>query len=687
MLGLSTKLLLVAAFATAVNVQLTCAQQRVSQSSGHSQAINQARGTRSCNCEFPKCHPDHPATCSVCEQRIVRRVSRSVAPAKRHGHVFLPEQRSIQVHRATRLPSVSIPASPKPPTVVDRTASLHQINLSLDEAIRIALNNSQVVRILAGDIAVSSGRTIYDAAITNTTIDEQRARFDPSLGWRHDINQFDSPTGVLDAGDPNLARITGAQTNDYNMNLDLSKTTQTGGTANFGVNTNPARFKPGVFPLNHQNRSSLDLSYTQPLYRGGGFGVNRAPIVLARIDTERSYFQYKDSVQEMVRGVIAAYWALVFARTDEWARQQQVAQATFAYDQANGRFRAGSVSRAVVAQARVSLGNFKTALTSARNNVLQREAALRNILGLPPADGKRVVPVTPPVSEQAKFDWERLLTLGEQHRPDLIELKLIIEADEQQIMLARNQIHPTIDATMLYRWNGLEGKTPSGAAISTNGGQFTDWTLGVNFAVPLGLRKERATLRRQELVLARDRANLRQGLHSMSHILATNLRSLATFYEQYREFSEIREDARLNLQERSERWKAGGVGGISYVDFLLAITDWGNTISSEAQALAQYNTELANIERETGTILESHHIRFFEERCGSIGPLGWCGKKRSYPKSTPPTSNQARYAAGDKPAEEFFELDDPLLSQPMRESIPVPSRRTPSIRQPSTQSH
>ena len=36
--------------------------------------------------------------------------------------------------------------------------------------------------------------------------------------------------------------------------------------------------------------------------------------------------RYQDSVQEMVRGVIEAYWNLVQARVDVWARMIQVQQ-------------------------------------------------------------------------------------------------------------------------------------------------------------------------------------------------------------------------------------------------------------------------------------------------------------------------------------------------------------------------
>ncbi len=587
--------------------------------------------------------------------------------------VFLPEQRSIDVRAAVYIPTAGVPDMVAPPTVAGTHGEIQEVQLALDDAIGIALENSEVIRVLAGVQAASSGRTIYDVGISNTGIDEQQAPFDPTMLWEHSFNRFERPSAFPEPTAPGEALIGGSRRDDYNMHAGVAKKTITGGSLQFGANTNPRRDAPPDRVLRSENPYSLDLKYEQPLFRGGGIRANRAPIVIARIETERSFFQYKNSVQEMVRGVIDAYWALVFARTDRWAREQQVEQATFAWERAQGRFDQGMASRGVAAQARVSLGNFRTSLVAAENNVLQREAALRNILGLPPSDGKRLVPVTPPNTNKIDFDWPGLLALAEQNRPDLIELKLVIQADEQQVLLARNAANPNVDASMLYRWNGLEGTTPNGAHLSTHGGQHTDWSMGVNFSVPLTLRGARAALRRQDLIVARDRANLRQGLHSTSHILATNLRSLEQFHAQYKELNAIRDDARLNLQERRARWDAGGVGGVSFVDFLLAVNDFGNTISSEARALTQYNTELANIELATGTILESHGIRFFEERFGAVGPLGRLAHERCYPSSMPPTPNAARYPRTDEPAENFFELDDPELDRRRSEELPPPS--------------
>src|SRR5262249_7427973 len=104
-----------------------------------------------------------------------------------------------------------------------------------------------------------------------------------------------------------------------------------------------------------------------------------------------------------------------------------------------------------------------------------------------------------------------------------------------------------------------------------------------------------------------------------------------------------------------------------YLNVLQAVTDWGNTVSAEAQALTQYNTELANMERQTGTILQTHSVQFFEERYPAVGPWGRLCKPRSYPESLPPGPNAERYPVTDEPAENSFNLQSPVtptLGQP-----------------------
>ncbi len=562
----------------------------------------------------------------------------ATASAQEMRRLIMPEQRRIEVRQPSQLRQVPIPDIPPPPTVAAPARDDAVWQLSLDDAIRTSLANSEVIRVLAGTSAVASGATIYDPAFINTQIDQDRAVFDPTVESRNTFFRAEQPQGIFlnPLVQPSPVEIRTAPAEGFRSTTGVQKRFITGGTARVDVNVDQSRTQGVLLPLNPQTATDTSLSLTQPLLQGAGAAANLAPILISRIDTERSFFQLKDAVQDLVGGTIEAYWQLSFAQVDVWAREQQVAQGREALGRAEASLQVGRVAEAEVAQARVSYETFRANLIAAQANLLSREAALRNIMGLPPSDERRLVPVTPPNVRRMETDWEQLLGLAEEYRPDLIELKLVLEADEQQLVIARNNALPRLDGVALYRWNGLEGRTPTGMRLSDNG-EFTDWELGVNFSVPLGLRRERAVVRQTELLLMRDRANLEQSLHAAAHTVAASYRSLDQFYEQYAAFARVRVAAKLNLEQQMADFLTGRP--TIYLNVLQAITDWGNAVSNENQALVQYNTELANLERQTGTILESHGVRFWEERYRSVGPLGRHFPSLCYPRAMAPGPN------------------------------------------------
>jgi outer membrane protein TolC len=604
-----------------------------------------------------------------------------------HGHVravhaqslpgwLFPERKCLEIREPGQLAQIQMPSVPDPRTVAPPEEEPEPWQMSLDTAIRIALSNSEVVRVLAGTSVTSSGRTVYDPAIANTDVDRARSVFDPTIGVGNQWDRTETPVGVSDAAAPSGTRIDGDGIDQYNMGLDASKTTVTGGTAQLRVTANPWRTNEIGFgrpPLNPSTAASVDLSYTQPLLQGGGRRVNLAPILIARIETERSFYQLRESVQLLVRGVVEGYWALVFARTDVWARQQQVKQAQWAYDLAEATFRKGLGDAGDRAQARSTLANFRAQLVTAQANLLDREAALRNILGIPPSDAREIVPVTPPQQTWFELDWPSILQMAGQFRNDLIERKLILENDEQQLLIARNQAFPRVDAKALYRWDHLQGKGLNDGWVAAEPGRFTGWQLGVDVTVPLGLADARAELRRWELTVMRDQANLDQAMHEATHDLAASYRALAKSFEEYRAFKDTREASRINLDAQSARWSTGLT---IYLNVLQAIASWGDAIDAEAQSLLQYNTELVNLEQNMGTILESHFIQFTEDSFPSMGPMGRLFPQHCYPADRRPCPNLDRYPAGSEPAENVFDLDD--LDLPRRRADELPAPRQPA---------
>ncbi|MBI2807596.1 MAG: TolC family protein [Planctomycetes bacterium] len=593
----------------------------------------------------------------------------------------MPEQRTVAVRDPAILPVLPIPQQTAPRTVAD-LRKVPEWRLSLDEAIKISLENARVVRVLTGLSATASGRTIYDPAITNTAIDQEKGRFDSLLSYKGRFNRTETPTAFLNPLDPTRAALFGTGADQFESIAGLTKTNVTGGQLGANWTEAPTRFggNAGPFALNPQNRNAFELSYTQPLMQGAGFRVNTAPIVIARINTEFSFFQYKDTVQEMVRGVIEGYWNLVQARTDAWARRIQVEQTKEQYEREKVRLDVRLGDKGTLAQARVSYTQFKANLVAAEAAVLAREGALRNLLGLPPNDDREIVPVSAPTLTRMRPKWKELINLAEERRPDLIELKLIFEADQVRLTLAENSALPRVDAATFYRWNGLAGTMPNGERLATGSGQFTDWSIGVNFSVPLGLRQGRAKVRESSLVLLRDRANLDQGVHAATHELAISLRELDSSYEQYLAFKDSRIAAYDNLKVQIEQHR---VGRSIYLNVLQALNDWGNAVTSEVRAMLNYNITLATLERQTGTILETHGLVFFEERFRAAGPLGRLGHGRLYPSALPATGTPQQYPATGAPSEQTFDLKNPAPRKkkeaPPPAPLPAPGRLLPPL--------
>jgi outer membrane protein TolC len=583
---------------------------------------------------------------------------------------WLPEQQAIPFRDPAPLPPVPLPNIPAPVTVADKAPAREPWNLSLDEAIRLTLENAKAIRVFTGLGATNSGRTIYDAAIATTAIDQQQARFDPALTADLSYSRTESPVFGPILNNPLGIGVIGSRLDVLRKSVGLTKTNTVGGQFGLNAVSDTARLSPGGTATNPTERPALELSYTQPLLQGGGFQFNTAPIVLARIDTERSYFQFKDATQELVRGTIEAYWNLVFARLELWAREIQVEQADEAYKREQGRMVVGMANLTNVSQARVTLNQFKASLVAAKSAVLAREGALRNILGLPPSDSRLIVPVSAPANLRFQPEWEKLLRFAEQRRPDIVELKLVLEADAQRKIQAENSALPRLDATALYRWHGLSGRLPPfGTEVSSDPGQFTDWTVGATFSVPLGLREGRARVREQDLIILRDRANLEQGLHAAASDLAVTVRELDNNYEQYLAYRQTREAALANLIFQIDERRVGR--GI-YLNVLQALTDWGNAITSEARALTDYNVLLANLERQTGTILETHGLVFVEERFRAVGPLCLPDHDREYAQDLKPVGEPAKYPPTGEPGENAFDLKKPEIPKDMPKGPPPP---------------
>ena len=182
---------------------------------------------------------------------------------------------------------------------------------------------------------------------------------------------------------------------------------------------------------------------------------------------------------------------------------------------------------------------------AALGEVLDKERNLRRLIGLPVEDGTRLVPITPPTLTAGSFpDWETARQEALARRPELGIARDNLRAAQYNLIVAKNFLKPDLRFFARYSPVGFgtqltgggtltdaTGDThPSSSVGSLASDHFNDWTVGVNFTVPLGQRLEHSVIRAARLGLAQAYASLQDQEDRATSQLQLQYQKLAENY-------------------------------------------------------------------------------------------------------------------------------------------------------------
>src|SRR4030095_7715008 len=111
-------------------------------------------------------------------------------------------------------------------------------------------------------------------------------------------------------------------------------------------------------------------------------------------------------VMAHVRSIEQQYWNLAQQHVQLWAAEKAVELARAIVNREQTELVVAKGTIAAVAEAQQRLEQFNLDLVTRTSDVITTERQLRNILGLPPADNRRIIPVTPPVDARIEPDWD-----------------------------------------------------------------------------------------------------------------------------------------------------------------------------------------------------------------------------------------------------------------------------------------
>ena len=280
-------------------------------------------------------------------------------------------------------------------------------------------------------------------------------------------------------------------------------------------------------------------------------------------------FRFKAEVMAMVRSIEQQYWALAqqLARRKSKEIAVDLCEAALRREQPKFEVSAGSVPD--VAEVKEQLELLRLELVTATADVIVTERQLRNILGLKPVDGLRILPVTAPTEARLTPDWDDCLARMAAGQPDILR-------SEHRVAMASLQTDP--------------------ANVLAGAGRDKDETPGAMCGIhPDDPRRG----------LERRLSTHQQVVHQSTLALARFFREIDANFEQFQAAAHRRQDAQQRLEAAQASYEAGTMPIARYVG---AVRDWSATVAREADFKAAYNTSIIALEEAKGTLLAHEHI-------------------------------------------------------------------------------
>lgn len=517
---------------------------------------------------------------------------------------------------------------------------------SLADALRLGLQHNKRIAVLR-----------YLPAEAGTLLDSQLARFDATVGMGGTWGRTDQDSNTRnvppirfdlfgrDAGGFGIQSTSGGATEDgftpalgANL-LEVLKRNATGGLTGIGFAVDYTRQRPdlGVSRFEPRWFSEINLTWQQPLLQGAGVEFNRSPLLIARAGMEQSIHDFDTQVRVLLRDIEQLYWTLYFRYQELYSREVGMKLALRLWQVEKSRRDAGAGAKPDVAQAREQFENFRDARLQALDRVLVTELALRELLGLPPEDGRRLLPADQPATAEIQPTWELAVREAMSQRPELNASRFAMRAAELELFRQRNGLLPDFTVFATYDVTGQDNQFDQSIDRLTDN-KFSDWRLGFRYTRPMGERAAHAATRRARLTLGRQRAALREREHSILHELARAYRNLATRYETIVVRRARRQAAAEFLGTQQAAFREGKTSVIVLQSAQIRFAD---ALSDEALAIAQYNQALVDWEFAKGTILRNNNVTLAEERVvqGKTAPT-------AHPLPLPPVGKDLTSTAG-----------------------------------------
>jgi outer membrane protein TolC len=392
------------------------------------------------------------------------------------------------------------------------------------------------------------------------------------------------------------------------------------GGGNYAVNwTNSRLNSPStVNTRNPQLNSGLQANVVQPLWRGFKIDSTRASLQTSRISQQNDEITLTATTASTQANTRNAYWDLVYAIQAVEAAQNSLDLASRLVADNQSRVEIGTLAPIDVVSAQAEEASRRNTLVVSQATLRTAELALKRLIVSGTDDPlwtSSINPVDRPPTTPEPINLEAAVARALSQRTDLqqsknnlqisdINLRNQVDATKPQLNLVANYGLSGLGGPILQRTGQIDPIT-GGAAVTTIPSGYLDalrnivgfdapaWTVGVNFAMPLGESSQEATVARSRLSLKQTEVNMK----ALELQVATDVTNAALTVQSALESVQASGAARDFAQKRLEAAQSkADVGMATNYEVVQAQRDFADARIAELRATLTYRKALVTFE-------------------------------------------------------------------------------------------
>ena len=470
--------------------------------------------------------------------------------------------------------------------------------LTVEEAVQLSLENNLGIRVAR-----------IDPQIQDLSVAQARAAWFPTLTSALQGAGTDSPSNSFLSG-------ADTKTSDGRLstNFGVAQTLPWGGSYNIGWDSVRSTTTNLFSNFSPQLRSSLALSYRQPLLRRFSIDAARQQVLVTEKNREIADVSMRETIALTSRAVRHAYWDLAFAIASLGVQRQSLDLAAESLRNTRARIEIGTTAPVDAIEAEAEVAQREEAVVLGEAQIATAEDVLRTLVYDPAAADfwtLRIEPADLPPFVPAVVDMDAAMRNALEQRSDLQQSRKNLEAQDVNIRYSRNQTLPDVTASIDYGLTGLGGTQfvrgagfPGPIIGETErsfgtvlgdlfGNDFPSWTASLNVSYPIGANPQEAALARTRMEYSQQQTQLRNAELQVAAQVREAGRQMLTNQRRVETTTISRQLSERRL-EAEERKLAAGTSTSFFV--FQAQRDLAEARNNELRAIIDYQRSIVDFE-------------------------------------------------------------------------------------------